>query len=166
MSAWRETECHPGRPHYARGLCARCYSRAYDNGRLEDFARTFVPSDVPCPCGEPGFTRGLCQRHYTWWSHRTRRRDSAWLPNVNHRVTLTEAARYDRNGPVTTVCGMRVFPLSEAADMDPCPACEVALRASNTSPALPGGPGSAGPEVAPPSADGPAGPHRRVEVGR
>ena len=29
----RSPECHPGEPHFAKGLCKKCYSREYENAR-------------------------------------------------------------------------------------------------------------------------------------
>ena len=44
----RSPECHPEKPHVARGLCKRCYDRASREGRLNEYPleSEFEPDEI------------------------------------------------------------------------------------------------------------------------
>lgn len=74
----RECECHPGRPHYAKGLCSPCYQRAYGRKWRESKTR------AKCHPERAHKARGLCSACYQAF-----KLTPAFKPSARGRTPIT-----------------------------------------------------------------------------
>jgi hypothetical protein len=59
----RQADCHPNKPHLAKGLCQVCYDRQYKQ-KNKEFNPDCSKQSATCHSDKPVYAKGLCRRCY------------------------------------------------------------------------------------------------------
>lgn len=113
---YKLANCHPGRLHAAKGLCAQCYAAQYNAANREarlakmraynHAVRDNLSLRRPAPChlDRPHYARGLCEQCY----HRSEHARALRKARYAARPRDTAAAAPEKVAPRATI-GVEVF---------------------------------------------------------
>lgn len=125
----RSADCHPDRPHWARGLCTSCYQRWWKETNPERAAfRAANRRPAPCHPNKPVLARDLCGNCYrAWWrsENKERERESQREYQRTRYQTIPEVREKARRRGVEKRYGISADQYAAMVDMQGgrCAAC-------------------------------------------